>query len=270
MQAQPAARPCACRCLACAAAAPHANHRPNATCCFIAGVTPAPSAATQPHHSSSWLKPLGSPSLPVDIRESAARAVAALAPQHTAHARRLAVSQVRLLTQLLSHASGREEALANRIASPAEAALGEAVEQGDDVEATGQLEALVATRIELLQYANALVRVGVARQVRSNSQAIQPPTQPYPVSQSCSMIHLTVHALQRTREFVEAAHAFGAAAFALGEPTSAAAPPPSARGGIFERQAFAGWAQGKMSKMQHSCQTCGTTHHSTSALCHIY
>jgi len=171
---------------------------------------------------------IGSPpnaDAPPPLSAAAARASAALAPQHVAKARSLAAAQASALGRQLSCAGGRDAAVSCRSASPAELALGASFEASADAELASELEAAICARIGLLHMGAALLQVGESR--------------------------------GRERELVEAAHALGAAAHSLGPPAASGAPPERAsaseaadgygegRGGVaglFERQAFTMWS----------------------------
>jgi hypothetical protein len=163
------ARPCQCRCLACAEAAPHENARQHAVCCFVAGRDEPPPPAAHPPTAAADATPSihGLPSsLPLDVAAAAARATAALAPQHSTRARQLAASHAAELAPLLVHASGREEALTNRLASASEAAIGADVEEDEARTPSSKLEEAIAARLSLLHLGTALMRVGDERRVR--------------------------------------------------------------------------------------------------------
>ena len=139
-----------------------------------------------------------------------------------------------MISQMLSQQSGRDEALANRLASPAEIALGLRIEETGDIALARELEAAIALRIAILHLGAALLRVGEQR--------------------------------QRTREITEAAHAFSAAAHALSLPPAGGgeAPFTSAKGGLFERQAFGMWA--RCVELLEPSSGAGSTRHQLSRL----
>ena len=100
------------------------------------------------------------------MEEAASRASAALAPQHSALAAQLAAAQASELATMLLSASGREEALVNRLASVSEAAIGAQVEEDDARTPLAELEAAIASRLKLLHLGTALMRVAEERKVR--------------------------------------------------------------------------------------------------------
>ena len=176
------------------------------------------------------------------VVDAARAASAALAPQHVARARGLAAQEAAFLARMVCRPRGREEALANRLVSPEEAADAacidindaggdDADDAGDDDAATDDasaqqqqrqlqhLEAKIAERLSLLHFGAALLRVGQER--------------------------------RRARELGAAANTAAAAAHALGDPPAPqaggsghhSAPGSSAKGGLFERKAFDLWGR---------------------------
>lgn len=158
--------------------------------------------------------PLGQPqdASEIDIEAAYRRATDNLAPQHSARAAQAAKNQATALVQMLSARESREEAVANRLVSAREAALGMRLEETGDSIAARELEKALVLRLGLVHLGAALLRVGEER--------------------------------RRPRELVEAAHVLGAAAFSVGPPLNThAAACISAKGGLFERQAFGMWSR---------------------------
>ena len=185
------------------------------TCRCLACSAAAPHSNTRPRNATCcFVAGRDEPPLPkqhiVSLDESLKAAESALAPQHVTRARRLAATQASMIANTLVEASTRRDALLNRLAAPKEAELGkEAEESGCSFDTC---ERLIRTRLGLLHCAAALLRVA---EERGN----------------------------RVRELDAAVSALEAASTAIGPKADGEWIPPTAKGGLFERQAYGMWAR---------------------------